>query len=254
MTSGSGDQRSIQTELMPRRDTENGQDFLCRSLLRRFFRLWVAILWRFRFLPQGKRYTSSSNYRWCDTGSARSMTREARPQFPGRLENRCGAFWNLNDVARFGISSYPGCPGHDLKRPKPSNFDVLAILQCRHNRVEETLHDSRRIRFRQPRGLCDLIDDIGFGHRIPFRNWSVTQRINDRPNWFGQATRIYKWRRFVNKKQLTETFRRCIGAGEAGDRCPFALTKPRVYPPLGFHLCAGPEFGGRSGPLIFDAR
>ena len=27
--------------------------FLCRFFRKRFFRLWVAILWRFRFLPQG---------------------------------------------------------------------------------------------------------------------------------------------------------------------------------------------------------
>lgn len=27
--------------------------FLWRFFRRRFFRLWVAILWRFRFLPQG---------------------------------------------------------------------------------------------------------------------------------------------------------------------------------------------------------
>jgi hypothetical protein len=27
--------------------------FLWRFLRKRFFRLWVAILWRFRFLPQG---------------------------------------------------------------------------------------------------------------------------------------------------------------------------------------------------------
>lgn len=27
--------------------------FLCRFFLRRFLRLWVAILWRFRFFPLG---------------------------------------------------------------------------------------------------------------------------------------------------------------------------------------------------------
>ena len=27
--------------------------FLCRFFRKRFFRLWVDILWRFRFLPQG---------------------------------------------------------------------------------------------------------------------------------------------------------------------------------------------------------
>src|SRR3989338_997409 len=31
--------------------------FLCLSLLRLFLRLWTAILWRLRFLPQGIRVT-----------------------------------------------------------------------------------------------------------------------------------------------------------------------------------------------------
>lgn len=136
-------------------------------------------------------------------GSDRLFTRKARPQLPGRLENRRGAFWNSYDIARFRIPTYPGCPGHDLERPKPSNFNVLAMFQCRHDRVEETLHDRRRIRFRQPRRICNLTDDIGFGHQNPFRNWLMTQRKTDLSNWFGQAERIYKWNRFVNKKQST---------------------------------------------------
>ena len=169
VTSGSGDQRSIQTELMPPAQIHLTVPLFMPVSSPALLPFVRRNLPPFSFSSTGQQNTSSCDCRYVST-LAPSDLLHTGSKFPGGLENRHRPFRDLHDLARLGISSGPGSPGDHLEGPKASNLDAFPPLQCRTHREKESFDHSGRIGLGQSDCLCNLIHNVGFGHLKPFLN------------------------------------------------------------------------------------
>src|SRR5450755_4044400 len=76
--------------------------------------------------------------------------------------------WNLDALSRLGIAPHPGLALASAKTAKAADFDLIAGAQRAHHAVKDRLHNHFAVFPRKFSQTRDFVNQIGFGHNIPF--------------------------------------------------------------------------------------
>src|SRR5712691_10845787 len=82
------------------------------------------------------------------------------------LEERYPLLRNVDARPGLGIAPLPRIPMTDPEAPEAPKLDLVALRQRVGDVVEDGVDDRFRLLLRQARDLRNLVDQVGFGHRL----------------------------------------------------------------------------------------
>src|SRR6516162_972573 len=141
--------------------------FLCRFFRRRFFRLWVAIFLRFRFLPEPMHAPqvggSARHGRHLGGGGLKHLGLELLAGLEHRHE--LGRHQHLGAAAR--VAGATGAALAHLEGAEAADLEVLALAQRPADGLEQVVHDHCRMVLGDTGLARYFLNQFRFGHGVP---------------------------------------------------------------------------------------